>query len=729
VTRPSLCTLTLFLLPFIVTVARVSAAQGPAPAAPPTQTSDPPKESPPRIVEPPVDVVGTAPTLHLDETSSTASRLGVPVRDLPVSVDVVDQRAVQARGARTVVEAAQGTTGLVGVTRAGAAGVFSWRGFTENGIATLFDGIRVQGSTITTRAYDAFAFDRIEVVRGAASGLFGEGALAGAINYVHKSPPSQDRQTVDLLTSVGTQDAARIGAGTGGGLWRGAAYRVDAVFDRFDTSIDGNTNRFGHFVGSLRTNVGRDLVVTLDTDLLRNRTDDAYWGTPLVDGRLDERLARVSYNNAHDNRYRDDVTWLRLGAVWKPTGRIEVSNQLYRYSAARDWTNIGRFLYNAETATVGRTFWEDLAYDHVFYGDRLTARLVTGGAIKNQLLAGVEVSRTDFASPRNYSVPFGLQQQVDPFDPPPVDFFTFGQPRVRARETTLSQWTTFLEDHLQLTPSLSVHGTFRYDSIDADFARFDQTPAQFYRASYGPTTGSVGATYRIGSSTNVYASFGTSSTPADSLLVLGDPTTAAYELTRGRATEAGVKQIAFKGRAQWTAAVYRLEQRDIPSADPDNPSRAIQIGRQRSTGVELSALVTPHPRVTAQANVAVLDAEYLEFREGALDRSGNRPPNVPERVANVFVDYRATERLTFGAWWRGVGDFAGNTSNAIVLPSYSLVDLKGTFAVTSRTDLTLFVKNVTDELYAVWATGAGGQNAMATVGEPRTVELVWRLRF
>jgi hypothetical protein len=41
----------------------------------------------------------------------------------------------------------------------------------------------------------------------------------------------------------------------------------------------------------------------------------------------------------------------------------------------------------------------------------------------------------------------------------------------------------------------------------------------------------------------------------------------------------------------------------------------------------------------------------------------------------------------------------------------------------------VFVKNATDELYAVWATGAGGQNAMANVGEPRTVELVWRLRF
>jgi iron complex outermembrane receptor protein len=211
--------------------------------------------------------------------------------------------------------------------------------------------------------------------------------------------------------------------------------------------------------------------------------------------------------------------------------------------------------------------------------------------------------------------------------------------------------------------------------------------------------------------------------------VIGDPTTAAYRLTGGRGVEAGAKQTTWNGRVQWTAAVYRLEQRNIPSADPDNPTRALQIGRQRSTGVELSALITPHPRLTMQGNVAVLNAEYVDFREGAIDRAGNRPPNVPEHVANLFVDYRASDRLTFGAWGRSVGNITANTSNSIVLPPYTLLDVRATVVMTPHHDLTLFVKNVTDELYGVWATGAGGQNAMAHVGEPRTVELVWRVRF
>jgi iron complex outermembrane recepter protein len=723
----------LFILLSLAVSASAAWAQQSQPAAPstPAPTAQDPatKDEIPRVTAPPVDVIGTAPTLRLDEPSPTASRLGIPVRELPVSVDTVDQRTVQAKGARTVVEAAQGTTGLTGVARAGAAGVYSWRGFTENAVATLFDGIRVQGSTITARAYDAFAFDRIDVVRGAASGLFGEGALAGAINYVHKAPPTDGRPTYEVLGSAGDRRAFRVGAGAGGGLWSGGAYRIDAVFDRFDTSIDGNTNRFGHVVGSVRTKAGRALELTIDADVLRNRTDNAYWGTPLVDGRIDPRLARVNYNNATDNRYSDNVSWLRAGAVWTPRPNVEVANQVWRYDATRDWTNIGRFLYNPATDTVGRTFWEDLAYDHSVVGDRLTARVSSGGRFENRLLAGLELSRTSFDSPRNYSAPFGFQQQVDPVRPATVDFFSIGRPRARARETDLSQWAVIIEDHLQVTPALSVHATLRHDEIDADFARFDQTPAQFYRASYGPTTGSVGASYRVARGTNVYASFGRSETPADSLLVIGDPTTAAYRLTAGRGFEGGAKQSGWDGRVQWTAAVYRLEQRNIPSADPDDPSRARQIGRQRSTGVELSALVTPHPRLTIQGNVAALDAEYVDFREGAVDRAGNRPPNVPERVANVFVDYRPSERVTVGGWWRSVGDFAANTSNAIVLPGYALLDVRAGVVLTPRHDVTLFVKNVTNKLYGVWATGAGGQNAMAHVGESRAIELVWRLRF
>ena len=72
-----------------------------------------------------------------------------------------------------------------------------------------FDGIRVQSSTITTRACDAFVFSRIEIVRGAASGLFGGGALVRTINYGHKAPPIRRPSDFDLQASA---DSESVGA-------------------------------------------------------------------------------------------------------------------------------------------------------------------------------------------------------------------------------------------------------------------------------------------------------------------------------------------------------------------------------------------------------------------------------------------------------------------------------------------------------------------------------------
>ena len=70
--------------------------------------------------------------------------------------------------------------------RPGASAVCSSRGFIENSIGVLFNGVQVQSSTITMRNYDAFNFDRVAIVRGPASVIFGEGLAAGAVNFVRR---------------------------------------------------------------------------------------------------------------------------------------------------------------------------------------------------------------------------------------------------------------------------------------------------------------------------------------------------------------------------------------------------------------------------------------------------------------------------------------------------------------------------------------------------------------
>jgi iron complex outermembrane recepter protein len=683
------------------------------------------------------EVVVSAPradTIGLGDMFSTASRLNVSALDLPASVSRVDEQSMQTKAQTTVTEALNGTTGLVGYARAGAAGVYSWRGFTENAVATLYDGIRVQGSTVTTRQYDTFAFDRIEVLRGPASALHGEGALSGAVNYVRKQPQRVDGLTTQFLAAAGSYDSWRLGLAANAALASNLHARADVVRQEFGTQVHGNENELTHAAISALWDLSPQISMLFQMDHLDARSEDAYWGTPVIDGRVAFELRRVNYNNATDNRYRDEVTWLKWQTEWLIQEGLRLRNQAYRYDADRDWRNIGRFLWTAATATapatVGRTFWEDLAYRHELYGDR--AELSIDGTIggrRNMLTAGFDVSRTSFASPRNYSAPFGLRQQVDPWQPSPVDFFTFGRPRLRARETDVEQWAAFIEERIELTDRFAAQALLRHDHMDVDFARYDVSPAQFYRAAYEPTTWSVGVTFKPLAQATIYAQYGTSATPADSLLVIADPVTAAFDLTQGRGFEVGFKQVAYGGRIEWTLALYDLQQRNIPSAHPDNLSLTRLIGEQSSRGVETALAWRPVPALLIEANVAWLDAQYDTFREGAADRSGNRPPNVPERVANFDIDYVFAGDWSVGASLRYVGDFAANTSNSIVFPSYTLADARVRYALSPAADVSLLVYNLFDERYAAWATAAGGQDVMANIGPPRTAGVQLQMRF
>ena len=658
--------------------------------------------------------------------SPTASRLDVPLFDLPSSVDRIDQDEIIARGRSSVVDALNGTTGLVGQNRAGAAGVYSWRGFTENAVATLFDGVRVQNSTITTRNYDAFTLEAIEVSRGPMSSLFGEGALAGAVNYVRKQPFQDDRATYELLAEAGSFDSWRLGAGVNAPVSEGLALRLDAVHSVQGTQVRGDETTTTQLLAGARLDWTPRLSSTLQIDWFDQSREDAYWGTPLIDGRIPFELREVNYNNATNNLYEDQVLWITLNTEWAVSDGLTLSHVIYSYDAQRDWRNIGRFLWNPGTQTVGRTFWEDLGYDHQLLGTRLFGRFESE---RYQLLLGVDASQTDFSSPRQYSAPFGLQQQVDRFNPAPVDFFTFGRPRVQARETDVEQIGAFAEGRLDLTERFAVQAAVRVDQVEADFVRFDASPVARYSASYDPVSWNLGAVWSVTPAVNAYVQYGRSSTPVDSLLVIGSSGDAAFDLTTGEGFEAGLKARWMDGRLQAAFAVFDLSQQDIPSTDPNNPARSIQIGEIESQGFEGSLILNAIENVTVEANVAFVEAEFAQFVEFGAVRTGNTPPNVPEVIANVFADWRFAPDWSAGVAVRAVDGIFANTSNTVRFPGYTLVDADVRWRVTPDVHLSVIGRNLGDEDYAAWATGAGGQNAMANIGQGRSVLATVRLQF
>ena len=155
-------------------------------------------------------------TLPLDATTATGTRLGLSLREVPASINVMTQEVIAARGLRTTVETVNSVVGVQGGLAVGSIPRYVIRGLFGNQVTILFDGVRMNTQSQSERPVDTFNLDRVEVLKGPSSVLFGEGAIGGSINYVSKNPDARPR--TDLFFAVGSWESYRAGAGTGGPL-------------------------------------------------------------------------------------------------------------------------------------------------------------------------------------------------------------------------------------------------------------------------------------------------------------------------------------------------------------------------------------------------------------------------------------------------------------------------------------------------------------------------------
>src|SRR6266481_1700646 len=135
---------------------------------------------------------GTAPPspLNTGAVAESASRLGLPVRQIPATVEVIDQQTMQDQGYRTTPEVAQGAVGVLSVDAAGAPAGFSMRGFSFGEVNVLYNGISTGPQSITSRTMDTAALSQVEFLQGPSSLMSGLNAIGGSVNYVNPQPTS-----------------------------------------------------------------------------------------------------------------------------------------------------------------------------------------------------------------------------------------------------------------------------------------------------------------------------------------------------------------------------------------------------------------------------------------------------------------------------------------------------------------------------------------------------------
>ena len=224
---------------------------------------------------------GAKTPLNTETVAESASILGLTPRQTPATVEIIDQQTLTDRGLHTTTEAAQAAVGVTAGDAPGAPASFSMRGFSGTQINTLYNGIKIGPSEMTGRIMDTGNLEQIEILKGPASLVSGEGATGGAINYVTKRPHT-GKIVNDAFTSFDSFNGFRAGFGSGGSTTvKGLDYRFDIVRSSNISFIDDTYAKLLNISGQLDYRVTDNFKIWGAVERKEDK-DRFYWGTPLV---------------------------------------------------------------------------------------------------------------------------------------------------------------------------------------------------------------------------------------------------------------------------------------------------------------------------------------------------------------------------------------------------------------------------------------------------------------
>ncbi|QIL83421.1 TonB-dependent siderophore receptor [Diaphorobacter sp. HDW4A] len=655
--------------------------------------------------------------LGLANTAKSGSNVDVPVQDLPASVSTVSSQQFDERADYAVMDAVTRTVGLSTNSSPGNGGLaFSSRGFSGvNSVGVAEDGMMLGVASGTVNyPNDAWGYERIDVLRGPASIVYGSGTMGGTVNAVRKQP-SREHST-DLLVGAGSHGEARLGFGTTGAINETLSYRIDAYGQRTDGERELGYANSQKLMTGLRWQPRADLKVDVTADIA-DQKPERYFGTPAVDGQLVRSLRNVNYNvQDSDIRYKDKR--VRAKAEWNVSDRLTLREELYWFKADRHWKNAEAYSFDPAAGQVTRGDYLEIGHDLEQKGNRIGAEMKLAD---HRIAMGWDVADVRYANLSNS--PYGTPSNtLDAWNPVHGEW-TSPDPYIARSKTKLRQNALYLEDAWQLSNQWLLMAGLRRDWYDFD-QRSLITGATADTELRG-TSWRVGATYKLSERSSLYAQLSRGHDPVGSLVSLSASQT-AFKLTRGRQAEIGWKQQLPDERGEVTLAAFDIRKTNILTRDPLRPALSVQGGKQTSRGVELSAAYKVNAAFRVDGNLAYVKAKFDELREGSsgIDRAGNRPENVPATTANLWGHYR------IGAWQtslglRHVGSSYTSNANTSKLPRYTVADAVLRWDVSKTTALNLVVRNLTNRVYAA----SSYYDDQWLVAPGRSVALTGQFRF
>ncbi|MFT3731728.1 MAG: TonB-dependent siderophore receptor [Hyphomicrobium sp.] len=641
------------------------------------------------------------------KVSGTATKTDTPLLETPQSVSVVTRAQMDQQGAQTVAQALNYTAGIAANSRQAFTGydlVYS-RGFI---LDRFVDGLKYpSGANYTAPQLELDSLERLEVLHGPASMLYGASSPGGIIDAISKRPLDEPYHEVEF--TFGNFDHVEAAFDFSGALdadkhW---LYRLSGVARDFDSQVDFNSQERYEIAPALTWRPNDGTTLTFLSNIQHDPHVGLYSQIP-YDGSVDTSIGRISrstflgqpdYNkNTRDQQSVGYAFESHIDDTWTVKQNLRYMHvngdvdQFLPLSAdvvpppfgGLDGTMLGRYVV---TQTSDQN---DFAID-----TNAEAKFWTG-PFAHKMLFGVDYQRTQ----EKAYVDQSLGNPIDIFNPDYSGSFIIPLGITSDTNQVLNQTGLYIQDQIKWDRLILTLGG-RQDFSDT--ATDDLLGGSKADQSAQATTERFGITYLLTDELAPYVSYATSFQPNLGTQFGGG----ALAPTTGEQYEVGIKYQPVGYRALYTLSAYNLTQQNIAQADPDHAGFSMLTGEIRSRGVEAEGKVSVTDNFDVIGSYTYDDVAITKDADTTL--IGKRPLNVPTQTAALWGFYTFHDGVFngfgLGGGVRYVGDTAGIQDNSLIVPDYTLFDAAAQYDFSKLSphldgmSIKLNVLNVADKTY------------------------------
>lgn len=658
---------------------------------------------------------------HVRGATKTDTRL----LDTPQSVSVITQAQLRDSAPTAISQALAYTPGVYAAPGGGndrsRYDFFSLRGQSFNG-ALFVDGMR--GSfgvgNISLPQFDPWLLERVEVLRGPASSLYGQSLPGGMVNALGKRPDGRTRG--EVAAAVGSHQRRELRADAQGRSADGRLdWRVAGLARKAGNQIEHVHEQRQALAPSLRWNMAPHTSLTLLASHQRDPQGGYYHGAlplqgtlyPLEDGSLIGRQFFVG-DPAFDRFKRRQSTAgydfeHRFASGW------QLRHKLMHIGSRADMRAMSALALRPPL-TLERSAMQAASRTRAVMSDTTLQRHWQAAGVQHHLLLGLDAMRSRIHQRLGMNMA-GLPA-IDVRNP--VYGLTFAAPDSPASamlwsltQEKASQIGLYAQDQIR-------HGAWQWTVGGRyDLARTSSVRDSLLMGSL-PTgassrqrdkafSGRAAVAYALQPDLNVYLGYASGFMPQTGLDAFGR----GYRPLKSGQWEAGVKYAPADRGISLAAAVFDMRQKNVLTPDPDpshictgltGPGSCMaQSGKLRTRGLEIEARAELGSGSFVQASMSWLDARVTASNGPDLNK---RPVNTPRRMAAVWAQHALHPQWHAGFGVRHVGASHADVPNTVRVPSYTVLDAALHYRITPSAALALRASNLADKRFVTCASAS-----------------------